>query len=163
LTVYRNLAALPRYRLMTAVRSAANLEEARRLLPTVDPHTTAVVEHPVALPSPTRDGSGRLAVMSYKPERVELRVEAAEPSFLLAAEGYAPGWRAAIDGIPHPLYPANVAFMGLPVPGGRHMVTLEYCPRSLAWWAAVSALSWIALIIWALVFPRKIATLNACP
>ena len=24
-------------------------------------------------------------------------------------------------------------------------------------------LSWIALIIWALVFPRKIATLNACP
>jgi uncharacterized membrane protein YfhO len=85
-------------------------------------------------------------------------VEAAEPSFLLAAEGYAPGWRAAIDGIPHPLYPANVAFMGLPVPVGTHKVTLEYFPGSLTWWATVSALSWSMLTIWALILPRKIAT-----
>ena len=156
LTVYRNLAVLPRYRLLTAVRSAANMEEARRLLPTVDPHTTAIVEHTVTLSSLNRDTAGRVAVLSYLPERVELRTEAAEPSFLLAAEGYAPGWRAAIDGIPYPVYPANVAFMGLPVPVGTHLVTLEYCPASLTWWAAVSALSWIALAIWALVLPRKI-------
>jgi hypothetical protein len=162
LTVYRNLAALPRYRLVTAVRSATNLEEARGLLPTVDPRTTAIVEHAVALPSLNlrarneHETSGRVAVLSYTPERVELRVEAAEPSFLLAAEGYAPGWRAAIDGIPHPVYPANVAFMGLPVPAGTHLVTMEYSPGSLTVWAAVSALSWSGLAIWALVLPRKI-------
>jgi hypothetical protein len=155
LTVYRNLAVLPRYRLVTAVRSAANMEEARGLLPTVDPRTTAIVEHAVTFPSPKRETSGRVAVLNYAPERVELRVEAAEPSFLLAAEGYAPGWRAAIDGIPHPVYPANVAFMGLPVPAGTHLVTLEYSPRSLTWWAAVSALSWSGLAIWALFLPRK--------
>ena len=158
LTVYRNLAALPRYRLVTAVRSAANVEEARRLLPTVDPRTTAIVEHPVTLPSPNPETAGRVAVLSYLPERVELRVEAGEPSFLLAAEGYAPGWRAAIDGVPHPVYPANVAFMGLPVPVGTHLVTLEYSPKSLTWWAAVSALSWSGLTIWALFLPRKITT-----
>ena len=158
LTVYRNLAALPRYRLVTEVRSAANVEEARRLLPTVDPRTTAIVEHPVTLPSPNPETAGRVAVLSYLPERVELRVEAGEPSFLLAAEGYAPGWRAAIDGVPHPVYPANVAFMGLPVPVGTHLVTLEYSPKSLTWWAAVSALSWSGLTIWALFLPRKITT-----
>jgi uncharacterized membrane protein YfhO len=105
-----------------------------------------------------RETSGRVAVLSYLPERVELRVEAAEPSFLLAAEGYAPGWRADIDGIRHPVYPADVAFMGLQVPAGTHLVTLEYSPASLIWWAAVSALSWSGLAIWALVFPRKITT-----
>jgi uncharacterized membrane protein YfhO len=46
-------------------------------------------------------------------------------------------------------YPANVAFMGTPLPAGRHLVTLEYFPKSLTWWAAVSALSWIALAWWA--------------
>jgi Bacterial membrane protein YfhO len=160
LTVYRNLAVLPRYRLVTAVRAAANMDEARKLLPTVDPRTTAIVEHPVTLPSANLETPGRVAVLRYTPEQVELRVEAAEPSFLLAAEGYAPGWRAAIDGIPHPLYPANVAFMGLPVPGGRHLVTLEYYPRSLPWWAAVSALSWIALTFWALPLPPFMATIR---
>jgi hypothetical protein len=158
LTVYRNLAALPRYRLVTAVRSAANVEEARRLLPTVDPRTTAIVEHPVTLPWLNPETAGRVAVLSYTPERVELRVEAAGPSFLLAAEGYAPGWRADIDGIPHSVYAANVAFMGLPVPAGMHLVTLEYCPGSLTWWVAVSALSWSALAVWALFLPRKITT-----
>jgi hypothetical protein len=163
LTVYRNLAVLPRYRLVTAVRCAANMEEARGLLPTVDPRTTAIVEHLVTLPLPAlrvrdqHDASGGVSVLSYAPERVELRVETAEPSFLLAAEGYAPGWRAAIDGIPHPLYPADVAFMGLPVPAGSHLVTLEYYPSSLTWWATVSALSWSTLIIWALILPRRIA------
>jgi hypothetical protein len=160
LTVYRNLAVLPRYRLVTAVRFAANMDEARKLLPAVDPRTTAIVEHAVTLPSLSGETSGRVAVLRYAPEHVELRVEAAEPSFLLAAEGYAPGWRAAIDGIPHPIYPANVAFMGLPVPAGRHLVTLEYYPRSLAWWAAVSALSWSALTIWALVLPRLLRPLD---
>jgi hypothetical protein len=161
LTVYRNLAVLPRYRLVTDVRFAANMDEARKLLPAMDPRTTAIVEHPVALPSLSlrvkdeHETSGQVAVLSYTPERVELRVEAAEPSFLLAAEGYVPGWRVAIDGIPHPLYPANVAFMGLPVPIGRHLVTLEYFPKSLFWWAAVSALSWGALTIWALLLRRE--------
>ena len=64
------------------------------------------------LPSLNRETPGRVALLRYTPEHVELRVEAAEPSFLLAAEGYAPGWRAAIDGIPHALYPANVGLHG---------------------------------------------------
>ena len=149
LTVYRNLAVLPRYRQVAAVRSAANMEEARKLLPAVDPRTTAIVEGAVTLPPMKRETSGQVTVLSYTPERVELRVEAAEPSFLLAAEGYAPGWRATIDGAPHAVYPANVAFMGMPVPAGGHLVTLEYFPKSLTWWAAVSALSWIALALWA--------------
>ena len=124
----------------------------------MDPRTTAIVEHAVALPWLNPLTAGRVVVLSYTPERVQLRVEAAGPSFLLAAEGYAPGWRAAIDGIPHPVYPANVAFMGLPVPVGTHLVTLEYSPGSLTWWAAVSALTWSALTVWALFLPRKITT-----
>ena len=143
LTVYRNLAVLPRYRLIADVRPAANLEEARKLLATIDPRTTVIVEglrpttHPSDYPSePRPSGSVRLAVESYTPEEVELRVDADRDSFLLAAEGYAPGWRATVDGVAHPILPANVAFFGLPLPAGKHTVTLEYAPGSLVWWAA---------------------------
>jgi len=155
LTVYRNLAVLPRYRLVTEVRSASNMDEARKLLPTVDPRTTAIAECPAALVASNHQGLGRVAVRRYAPEQVELLVETDRPAFLVAAEGYAPGWTATVDNTPQTVCPADVAFMGFPVAAGRHVVNLEYFPRSLTWWAALSAISWSALALWMLVVARR--------
>ena len=101
-----------------------------------------------------QEGRGTVSVLSYTPEQFALRLEAAQPSFLLAAEGYAAGWRASIDGIPRAVCPANVAFMGVPVAAGVHVVRFEYGPRSLAWGAMISVLGG-SLVIWALVLRRR--------
>jgi len=74
-----------------------------------------------------------------------LQVDSPHPAFLVAAEGFAPGWKASIDGKPAPVYPANLAFLGLPVPAGKRKVTLFYSPTSLYWWGALSAIAWILL------------------
>src|SRR5207302_3897389 len=127
-----------------------------------NPRGTAIVECPIALPSPGGESPGGVAVLRYTPEQVTMRVEATRPSFLLAAEGYNSGWRAAIDGVAQTVCPANVAFMGLPVPAGKHIVKLEYRPASFAWWAAISVLTWAALSIWALFLPVRVNN-RACP
>src|SRR5436190_1761289 len=102
LTVYRNIAVLPRYRLGSNIRLATNMEEARRLLSSVDPRLTAIVEGSI----PGVAGSGRVEVVSYAPERVVLQVECDGPSFLLAADGFAAGWKASVDGAASVVYPA---------------------------------------------------------
>jgi uncharacterized membrane protein YfhO len=83
--------------------------------------------------------------LSYTPDRIELRVNAAAAALLTAAEGYDPGWTASLDGAPAPVFPANVAFLAVPVPAGEHRLVLAYRPASLYWSAAVSILAWLAL------------------
>jgi hypothetical protein len=144
LTVYRNPDVLPRYRLVSDVRPAGSPAEALSLLPAIDPRTTAVVECPVSHPSTAGD-PGTVLVVQYTPERVILQATAARPTFLIAAEGYNTGWRATVDGVPQSVCPANVAFMALPLAAGNHLITLQYRPPALAWWAALSLLTWIAL------------------
>ena len=83
---------------------------------------------------------------------------------LLRAEERAPDIFAAIDGVAEAVCPANVAFMGFPVPAGTHIVKLEYRPPSFAWWAALSVLTWVALSVWALFLPAPTRVNNrACP
>ena len=118
------------------------------MLKTSDPRSMAVVEGPVSLASNTAESPGRVQVLRYLPEKIELLVVAGRDSFLVAAEGYAPGWQARVDGKPARVYPANVAFMGVPIPAGRHHVALTYRPVSLYWAAAVSVFSWLGLILW---------------
>jgi hypothetical protein len=155
LLIYRNLGVLPRYRLAQSVRPACSMGEALAVLPGVDPRSAAVVEGLTSPPPPAPGPPGRVHVLRYAPERVELLVNADRPSFLVAAEGYAPGWKAAVDGRPAAVYPADVAFMGLPVASGRHRVNLFYRPLSLYFGAAVSAIAWMLAIFWVWRMPRN--------
>jgi len=97
LTVYRNRDVLPRYRLIGDVRSAADMAQARKLLAAIDPRRTAVVECSGVPSLRNAEIAGSVAVSRYTPEKVTMRVEAAQPSLLLASEGYHFGWYATID------------------------------------------------------------------
>ena len=146
LSIYRNRRVLPRYRLVGSVQCVRDEKEATAILRSLDPRSTAVVEGTLSFPPGTPGQPGRATVNRYSPERVDLVVEAERQSYLVIAEGYAPGWRAAIDGRPAKLYPTNVAFMGVPVPPGLHQVRLLYRPPGLLFWAAVSAIAWLCVI-----------------
>jgi uncharacterized membrane protein YfhO len=57
----------------------------------------------------------------------------------VVTDTYYPGWRAFVDGVERPIYPADVAFRGVLLPPGRHTVEMRYEPLSFRAGLAVSA------------------------
>jgi hypothetical protein len=48
------------------------------------------------------------------------------PSLVVVGETYFPGWKATVDGKAVPVFEADGAFVGIPVPAGDHLVELTY-------------------------------------
>jgi hypothetical protein len=89
--------------------------------------------------------AARLEPVAEMPGRLAYRVETATDAHLVVAVSHAPGWRAAVDGRPAPVVPADYAFMAVPLDAGTHVVELHYRPRGFT--AAVGlALVGIALM-----------------
>jgi hypothetical protein len=146
LSVYRNLRVLPRYRLVESVQPVRDMHQALTMLPNVDLRTTAVVESSLSLPSPSTNPPGQVTAVEYSPEQVDLVVDTKRPSYLVVTEGYAPGWKASVDGRPATIFATNVAFMGLPISQGKHHVRLFYRPVSLFWGAGISVFAWLCVV-----------------
>ena len=89
--------------------------------------------------------------------RVELAVRAPYDGWLVLADTDYPGWRAAVDGAPVPIFRANGPFRAVQAPPGEHVVTFTYTPVWLAPAAAVSLVSLLVLIGWLLKPERTIA------
>ena len=89
------------------------------------------------------------------PDRIRADVEAATPAHLVVVDGWAPGWRATVDGTPAPVLRANVGFRAVPVPPGRHRVELRYRPTSIRDGLVVSALAIVAAFAVAVRSPRR--------
>jgi len=77
---------------------------------------------------------------------VDIDVEAAGRSFLVATITRHKYWCATIDGQPAPLVPANIAYQGLVVPAGRHHIALRYWNPIVVASAVVSALTLLAVL-----------------
>ncbi|MBI3914049.1 MAG: YfhO family protein [Chloroflexi bacterium] len=74
-------------------------------------------------------------------ERVEIAVSTDRAGYLVLADSFLPGWTAAIDERPAPIYRADAIFRAVPVEAGSHMIVFEYRPVSLMIGALVSAAS----------------------
>lgn len=99
----------------------------------------------------TPDERARL-VDSRDPDRVEIAVDLKSPGIVVLADTYYPGWRATVDGLEAPIYPADVLFRAVPVPEGHHSVEFEY--RSPALHLGV-AIALAALLVCALLLVGK--------
>ena len=85
------------------------------------------------------------------PNVIRCETLADAPAYLVLAETWYPGWHAQLDGVPTPLYRANLAFMAVPVPAGEHTVELRYQMRHRRLGAAVSGAALatvLALLAW---------------
>lgn len=79
----------------------------------------------------TTKGQPQAVVKSqeFRLRRVDLEVEATEPSLVVLAQTYYHLWRGYVDGQPKPLLRANYGFQAIEVPGGVHRVRLAYEDR----------------------------------
>lgn len=121
------------------VRVARDMQHSVDLLKTGkwDPKQVAIVETESETPP---QGTGEVHVASWLPGSIALRTSAETSGFLFVSEAFYPGWKAVVDGQPHEVKPANVAFQGFAVPSGTHDILLHYSPRIFWLGSAVSLL-----------------------
>lgn len=144
--VRRNLDARPRYELLARVRRAS-VERMIAEMGSRTPPQTIAVDAPGDVVLPDAAGpAGAVAVRSYRPGAVALRVRADRDAMLLVRESGSPGWRAFVDDADAPVYPAGAIFFALPVPAGSHSVELRYTAPGLGTGLALGAL-WLLLAI----------------
>ncbi len=146
--VYRHQNPQPRFFLVGHVRWAPDTPASRLLLDRLltEPdglRHTAVVEGP---PVPVTS-AGDVRVLHYASNRIELETSAPGPSYLVSSETDYPGWQTTLDGHPVPTRPTNYAFRGLPVPAGKHHLTMKFRPPPLIWGAAISTTVLLALLV----------------
>ena len=108
--------------------------------PAFDPRTEVVLSEGEALAG-TTDSVGHAVFIERRADRIELRVEARQPSYVVLVEAYDAGWRASVDERPVPVRRANVLFRAVAVPAGRHRVVFRYAPWSASLGLAISGFS----------------------
>jgi hypothetical protein len=93
-------------------------------LPTANPAAEAILEGESG--GLNQDAAAVVSEESGGAERYVLHCETKTASLLRAAIPWYPAWRATIDGRETPVRIVDHAMVGIPVPGGRHRVVLEY-------------------------------------
>jgi len=162
--VRRNPGALGRAWLVDEVLWVDDARAELEALGAIEPGDTAVVhrEFAPALAELEPGAGGRVEVLSQRPDRLRYRVDADGPALLVLSEvWYGPdaGWRAWIDDTPAPIVRADYLLRAVRVPAGRHLVRLEFAPRSflLGRWIArvASAAILLAGVTWAVLALRR--------
>lgn len=98
-----------------------------------------------------KDTDGRFLVTTNK---ICGEINLEKDKILCFSVPYAKGWHALIDGKETRTYLVNDLFTGIEVPNGRHKVELYYITPGIRTGAAISALSFLCIVIW-LVYNRK--------
>ncbi|MGH7556270.1 MAG: hypothetical protein ACREMD_00530 [Gemmatimonadota bacterium] len=111
--------------------------------PGFDPARTALLE-PGAEPPPLGRATGSASVrwVERLPDRLALDVETAVPGLLVLSEIYHPYWYAAVNGDPAVVLQVDVALRGVPVPAGRHRVTMVFRDPMVTWgrWGSLAGI-----------------------
>jgi hypothetical protein len=141
--VYENADAFPRAFVVPGAAPLPDRPDVLAALKATDFRRTVLLEGapPAAGAPPDGGAPGRATITDYRPNRVTVEAEAGAPSYLVLADIWYPGWVAAVDGRPVPLYRANFLFRAVRLPEGRHEVTFTFEPRSYRWGRLVSAVT----------------------
>jgi hypothetical protein len=131
--VLRNERALPWAWVVHEVRVATATEPLDLLdRGEVDPRRTVLLEPPAAgLASMATDAHAEGAnesatVVAYEADHLLIRTQTAADGILVLSEVAYPGWVAAVDGAPTPIYVANGLLRAVPLPAGAHLVDLRF-------------------------------------
>lgn len=121
------------------VRLAARaiVDEGGPLPATAGELDAALVVEPLELPAGT---PGAISDFNERPGHFTLTSEADTRQLLIVSESFHSGWQITVDGQRVPVMPVNRDFLGCLIAPGRHSVTADFHPFSLALGRAGSTL-----------------------
>jgi hypothetical protein len=90
-----------------------------------------------------------------EPEHIEVEARLDRPGLLVVSDAAAPGWTAAVDGVPARIVHANWAARGVWLPAGTHGVRFDYRTPGLALGWAIALATCASLAAWALAARRR--------
>jgi hypothetical protein len=93
-------------------------------------------------------------ITSYRPEEVEIAVDAKKAGLLVLNDTFYPGWLAFVDGREVKIHHANYLFRSILVEPGKHVVIFKYQPTSFFLGIALLVLGLIVLAGWKLAKDR---------
>lgn len=158
LRVYRMQWPVPRVWATRDVRFADSQADALRLTlsPDIAPGNAAVLEGNAWLRFADKQKPQiKYEITDYGDEHLAIQVQLDEDALLVVSEPYYPGWQATLDGQPATLYRGNYYLRALPVPAGRHEVTMDYAPRSIRLGAILSG-TFLALLLGGLFVAARV-------
>lgn len=128
--VLENTNAFPRAFLVSSVREEKNPQKILDSMfsSKTNLRQTAVVEEPLIGADTLSSGSAQITL--YTPNKIEIKTNARNSSFLVLTDAFYPGWNAYVDGNKTKIYRADFAFRGVQTPSGKHMVEFRYEPQS---------------------------------
>jgi hypothetical protein len=100
-------------------------------------------------PAPWHDrpnGPGTLSI-ARQPNGFNFHVSMARDGWMVVSEPAWKGWRAYVDGRRVELRIANIAFLGVHVPAGNHVVRVVYLPDAFVIGRTISIATLILLVI----------------
>jgi len=144
--IYENMGLLPRAFLVNRATWANDdsLALERMQAADYDPSAEVVLagskREPERAPDPP---PGRATMESYRPERIDLLVEAVSDGWLVLSDAFYPGWKATVDGVPVPIEQANVLFRAIPIQPGTQRVVFTFRPGSVQAGLIISSIAWV--------------------
>ncbi|GET20464.1 YfhO family protein [Prolixibacter denitrificans] len=117
-----------------------------------------VIDHPLLYFRKENDNdSTQISITGFGANYLEADVSLKGPSELIYLQNFKNGWQAFIDGKATEIQPAYKALMKISVPTGEHHIRFRYHPTKVLAAFAVSAISFLLLLVWLLwdTFLRK--------
>jgi len=145
--IYRNDAALPAALVVFQARVIEDEQERLDVLlgSDFDPRAEVLLSRPPDTPLPQGEAAqgaqSEPSVARTGPGEVVVRVNMAQPGYLVLTDTFYPGWQATVDGQPAEILPADHAFRAVGLGAGEHMVAFSYTPASfrLGAWISLGA------------------------
>src|SRR6185295_3589259 len=106
----------------------------------------------------TNRTEAKIVHCGFAAHRVDIEIEASQPSILVVAQSFYLRWRAYVDNRPVKLWRANHAFQALETPAGKHQVKLVYEDQPFRAGATISGLTLLGCL--AIGLPRKMKSSN---
>jgi hypothetical protein len=147
-TLYR-LPSVPPVSVMTAWRLVGSAGEALEAVaaPGFDPDRGVVLERSPGLPRPaTAPGTARASFRGRGTQGGLIELDSPAPAVVLVRTTYHRNWRATVDGRATRVLAADYVDLGIPVPAGRHTITLTYDDPWVGWGLLGSAVALACLV-----------------
>ncbi|HEX2914519.1 MAG TPA: YfhO family protein [Chloroflexia bacterium] len=158
--VWENSVALPRAWVVHQAALKGHAETIPALVsPDFKPAEELYLESGRTLNGPAGAQPGEaVTLVSQSLNSLQIEANLASDGYIVINQAYYPGWKARVDGQSASYERADYAFGAVYLPAGKHSLSLEFAPASIAIGGIVSLLTWVlalGALAWPLLFRRK--------